>query len=66
MMKKKKRKRKRKEKQQNALEFKKLKTIAKIESDIKNKWWRKMKNRNRKKLTDEELNNFEFPRFYYE
>lgn len=41
---------------------KKLKTIAKIESDIKKiNDEEKMKNRNRKKLTDEELNNFEFP-----
>ncbi len=41
---------------------KKLKTIAKIESDIKKiNDEEKMKNRYRKKLTDEELNNFELP-----
>ena len=41
---------------------KKLKTISKIESDIKKiNDEEKMKNRYRKKLTDEELNNFELP-----
>ena len=41
---------------------KKLKTISKIESDIKKiNDEEKMKNRYRKKLTDEELNNFKLP-----
>ena len=53
---------KEKEKTASARIQKKLKTIAKIESDIKKiNDEEKMKNRNRKKLTDEELNNFEFP-----
>ena len=53
---------KEKEKTAAARIQKKLKTIAKIESDIKKiNDEEKMKNRNRKKLTDEELNNFEFP-----
>jgi Mn-dependent DtxR family transcriptional regulator len=55
-------KEKEKEKTAAARIQKKLKTIAKIESDIKKiNDEEKMKNRNRKKLTDEELNNFEFP-----
>lgn len=55
-------KEKEKEKTAAARIQKKLKTIAKIESDIKKiNDEEKMKNRNKKKLTDEELNNFEFP-----
>ncbi len=55
-------KEKEKEKTAAARIQKKLKTIAKIESDIKKiNDEEKMKNRNRKKLTDEELNNFELP-----